>query len=83
MTNFDKLTLFHRYLYNDAIWLADQLRQFSKDWEVRKDLNERVYGRLKLDPEVKVLESFGKRAYTNELISQRTALTDFLAGIPF
>ncbi|CAG8957033.1 hypothetical protein HYFRA_00012514 [Hymenoscyphus fraxineus] len=68
------------FLYNDAMWLADQLRQFSKDWAERKDLNDRIYGKLKLDPEIKVLESFGKRAYTNELISQRTALTDFLAG---
>lgn len=83
MPIFNKLTVFPRFLYNDAMWLADQLRQFSKDWQVRKDLNDRVYGRLKLDPEVQVLESFGKRAYTNELISQRTALTDFLAGMSF
>ena len=69
-----------RYLYNDAMWLSDRLQDFQEEWKQRKDLPERSYGRVKLDPEIKTLQSFGKRAYTNELIAQRTTLKNFLGG---
>lgn len=68
------------YLYNDAIWLAEKLKGFVTDWNSRQDLPQRAYGMVRLDSEVKVLESFGKRAYTNELIAQRTIVTDLLNG---
>ncbi|KAF4626360.1 hypothetical protein G7Y89_g11800 [Cudoniella acicularis] len=68
------------YLYNDAMWLSDQLRDFASEWKQRKDLSDRAYGMVKLDPEIKALESFGKRAYTNELITQRTIIKDLLGG---
>ena len=63
------------------MWLADQLRTYQEEWRQRKDLSERSYGKVKLDPEIKTLESFGKRAYTNELVSQRTTLKNFLGGM--
>jgi protein transport protein DSL1/ZW10 len=68
------------YLYNDAVWLSEKLKQFALEWKKRDDLQPRAYGMVRLDPEIKVLGSFGKRAYTNELISQRTVINDLLAG---
>lgn len=68
------------YLYNDAVWLSEKLREFAAEWKNRDDLPPRAYGMVKLDPEIKILESFGKRAYTNELNAQRTIINDLLAG---
>lgn len=53
---------------------------FQSEWEKRTDLSPRAFGKVKLGPEIKNLESFGKRAYTNELTSQRTVITDLLGG---
>ncbi|KAH8754433.1 hypothetical protein BGZ57DRAFT_933673 [Hyaloscypha finlandica] len=68
------------YLYNDAVWLSEELKQFALEWKNRDDLQPRAYGMVKLDPEIKILESFGKRAYTSELNAQRTIINDLLAG---
>ncbi|KAE9366406.1 centromere/kinetochore protein-like protein zw10 [Stipitochalara longipes BDJ] len=68
------------YLYNDAVWLSEKLKDFAAEWKNREDLPPRAYGMVRLDPEVKILESFGKRAYTNELNAQRTVINDLLAG---
>lgn len=68
------------YLYNDAMWLAKKLQDFVVSWKAREDLPPRAYGMVRLDAEIKVLESFGKRAYTNELIAQRTIINDLLSG---
>lgn len=60
------------------------LRQSSEillwSGRIREGLPTRAYGMVKLDPEIKILESFGKRAYTNELNAQRTIINDLLAG---
>lgn len=69
-----------RFIYNDSIWLCDKLGEFQSEWEKRTDLSPRAFGKVKLGPEIKNLESFGKRAYTNELTSQRTVITDLLGG---
>jgi centromere/kinetochore protein ZW10 len=69
-----------RFTYNDSIWLCDKLEEFQSDWDKRTDLAPRAYGKVKLDPEIKNLRSFGKRAYTNELNAQRTVITDLLGG---
>jgi len=54
--------------------------RYASEWESRNDLTPRAYGMVKLDPEIKVLQSFGKRAYTNEMTSQRTIVNDILGG---
>ena len=69
-----------RYLYNDAMWLAEQLRDFAASWTAREDLNPRAHGKVKLDSEIQSLEKFGKRAYGNEMSTQRTILSDLLGG---
>jgi centromere/kinetochore protein ZW10 len=76
---YELITLF-RYLYNDALWLAEQLRDFGKNWVLREDLSQRASGKVRLDNEVEMLQKFGKRAYSNEMSTQRTILTDLLGG---
>jgi centromere/kinetochore protein ZW10 len=70
-----------RFLYNDAMWLSEQLRLFVSEWNKQPDLSPRTYGMVRLDNDIKVLESFGKRAYTRELNSQRTVICDLLGGM--
>jgi centromere/kinetochore protein ZW10 len=69
-----------RYRYNDAIWMSERLKEFVSQWKAREDLTPRAYSMVRLDPEIEVLESFGKRAYTNELNAQRTIINDLLGG---
>jgi protein transport protein DSL1/ZW10 len=71
-----------RYLLNDTIWLSDQLQDFAAQWKERKDVPERAYRMIRLNPEINKLKSFGNRAYTNELVAQRTIINDLLAGKP-
>ncbi|KAH7306101.1 centromere/kinetochore protein-like protein zw10 [Rhexocercosporidium sp. MPI-PUGE-AT-0058] len=68
------------YLYNDAMWLSERFQQFLSEWQNRADISPRAYNLVKLEPETKVLISFGKRAYTNELNAQRTIINDLLGG---
>lgn len=68
-------------MYNDSMWFVDQLREYILYWESRNDLPSRAYGMMKLEPEIKALQGFGKRAYTNEMISQRTVINDFMGGM--
>lgn len=62
------------------MWLSESFGNFITEWNGRSDLTPRAYGMVKLEPEIKVLTSFGKRAYTNELIEQRTIINDLLGG---
>ncbi|TAQ89496.1 hypothetical protein B7494_g2192 [Chlorociboria aeruginascens] len=68
------------YAYNDSLWLCDQLRDFSASWRERPGLVRRAYGMVKLDGEIKSLENFGKRAYGQEMTTQRTIINDLLGG---
>ncbi|PVH71756.1 centromere/kinetochore protein-like protein zw10 [Cadophora sp. DSE1049] len=69
------------YLYNDAMWLSERFQQFLTEWKSREDIPPRAYNLVKLEPETKVLISFGKRAYTNELNAQRTIINDLLGSV--
>jgi centromere/kinetochore protein ZW10 len=62
------------------MWLAEQLRDFSTSWTTREDLDSRARNRVKLETEIQVLERFGKRAYANEMSTQRTIINDLLGG---
>ncbi|KAI9739539.1 MAG: hypothetical protein M1834_006255 [Cirrosporium novae-zelandiae] len=59
------------YLYNDSLWLAEQLRTANQTPHP---------GRLKLDPDIETLESFGKLSYSREMETQRIILGDLLDG---
>lgn len=57
------------YLYNDSLYLSDQVRQVAND----KHLS-RLHG------DVEALEKFGKLTYSKEMQTQRTIVTDLLDG---
>ncbi|KAF2142159.1 uncharacterized protein K452DRAFT_287375 [Aplosporella prunicola CBS 121167] len=70
-------------IYNDATRLTDSLRSFLTT-QAQKDVTSalphasRPSTRLRLDADLKALESFSKRAYGKEMESQRTILRDLL-----
>lgn len=56
-------------LYNDSMYLAEQLRLFSEQHKFAK-----------LKPDIESVERFGRIAYGKEMHSQRTILMDLLDG---
>lgn len=70
------------YLYNDSIWLAEQLQQLPTHQQtpLGKEIAFRTANNLNLSPHITALETYGKRAYAKEMESQRTILTDLLDG---
>lgn len=68
------------YLYNDSAYLAEQLADFAASWKQRADISTRAQNMLRLDNDIKSLQNFANRAYTNELTIQKTVLRDLLGG---
>ncbi|XXG99875.1 hypothetical protein Hte_006216 [Hypoxylon texense] len=68
------------FLYNDAIYLAERLSDVSKEWKTREDLTPRAIAMLRLDNDIKALQSFAARAYSSEMSTQRTVLRDLMGG---
>jgi centromere/kinetochore protein ZW10 len=56
-------------LYNDCLYLAEQLRSFCEEHNLSK-----------LRSDIESLERFARTAYGKEMYSQRTILTDLLDG---
>lgn len=67
-----------RFLYNDAMYMAERLAEFSSTWKQRGDLTPRALSMLRLDGDVKTLQNFANRSYSNELNMQKTILQDLL-----
>ncbi|KAK1756921.1 Centromere/kinetochore protein zw10, partial [Echria macrotheca] len=68
------------YLYNDATYLAEQLAEFVAEWKRRDDITAKARNMLRLDGDIKSLQNFANRAYSNELNVQKTVLNDLLGG---
>ncbi|KAI1089133.1 hypothetical protein F5B19DRAFT_386628 [Rostrohypoxylon terebratum] len=68
------------FLYNDATYLSERLSDLSKTWKARSDLTPRAITMLRLDNDIKALQSFANRAYTSEISTQKTILRDLLGG---
>ncbi|KFA62891.1 hypothetical protein S40285_02254 [Stachybotrys chlorohalonatus IBT 40285] len=68
------------FLYNDAMYLAEKLSEFSTAWKQREDLTARAKLMLRLDNDVKSLRSFANRSYANEMNVQKTILRDLIGG---
>ncbi|KAI5924093.1 hypothetical protein F4810DRAFT_665668 [Camillea tinctor] len=68
------------FLYNDASYLAERLSTFSKDWKAKKDIVPRTITMVRLDNDIKTLQSFAARAYSSEMATQRTVIRDLLGG---
>lgn len=61
--------------------LSERLAEFSKAWQARKDLSKKARDMLHLNDDVKSLQSFANRAYSTELITQKTVVRDLLGGM--
>ncbi|KAL2889347.1 Is centromere binding protein at prophase [Ceratocystis lukuohia] len=68
------------FLYNDALYLAEKLYDFSNKWNARQDISAQAKKMLSLDNEVSSLRTFANRAFTNELNIQKTILRDLMGG---
>lgn len=67
------------YLYNDSLYIAEQLRLFAKHQARRSTTDHSNIG-PDIEFDVSALELFGKRAYGKEMELQRTILGDLLDG---
>ncbi|KAI1437496.1 hypothetical protein GGR50DRAFT_645355 [Xylaria sp. CBS 124048] len=68
------------FLYNDATYLSEQVAEIVNKWKVRDDLAPRAKTMLRLDNDVKALQSFAARAYASEMTTYRTILRNLLGG---
>ncbi|OTA99938.1 hypothetical protein M426DRAFT_268477 [Hypoxylon sp. CI-4A] len=68
------------FLYNDATYVSERLSDFAKNWKEREDLAPRAITMLRLDNEIKALQSFATRAYASEMSTQKTIIRDLLGG---
>ncbi|KAI0872278.1 hypothetical protein GGS24DRAFT_23353 [Hypoxylon argillaceum] len=68
------------FLYNDVIYLSEQLSEITNAWKARDDLVPRAKSMLRLDNDVKALQFFATRAYSSEMTTCRTILRDLLGG---
>lgn len=64
------------FLYNDSLWLAESLRQFTGT-QIRR--SGQINGGA-AESEISALESYAKRTYGKEMESQRTIIGDLLDG---
>ncbi|KAK0635298.1 hypothetical protein B0T17DRAFT_515873 [Bombardia bombarda] len=68
------------FLYNDANYLSERLAEFAAAWKARDDISTRAQNMLRLDNDIKSLQNFASRAYSNEMNTQKTVLRDLLGG---
>ncbi|KAI1138683.1 hypothetical protein F5Y05DRAFT_384813 [Hypoxylon sp. FL0543] len=68
------------FLYNDATYLSERLSDLTKNWKTREDLTPRATAMLRLDNDIKALQSFANRAYASEMSTQKTIIRDLLGG---
>ncbi|KAI3547511.1 is centromere binding protein at prophase [Colletotrichum filicis] len=68
------------FLYNDAMYLSEKLADLASTWKSRGDLTTRAQNMLRIDNDIKSLQNFATRAYTDELGLQKTVLRDLLGG---
>ncbi|KAJ5814144.1 uncharacterized protein N7503_000894 [Penicillium pulvis] len=64
-----KLSSGQMYLYNDSLYLASRVRELIEEYELSR-----------LNPDVEALEKFGKIAYSKEMQTQSTIVSDLLDG---
>ncbi|KAJ6002631.1 Retrograde transport protein Dsl1 C-terminal [Penicillium sp. IBT 35674x] len=64
-----KLSSGQMYLYNDSLYLAGRVRELIQEYELSR-----------LNPDVEALEKFGKIAYSKEMQTQSTIVSDLLDG---
>ncbi|CCU77089.1 zw10/centromere/kinetochore protein zw10 [Blumeria hordei DH14] len=66
------------YCYNDCTWLAENIKAFVSTWKRWSGIPFSIRSADKIMEDVIKLEQFGKRAYKNELNSQKRIINDLL-----
>ncbi|RKF59101.1 putative zw10 centromere kinetochore protein zw10 [Erysiphe neolycopersici] len=66
------------YCYNDSIWLAEKLREYTRDWKHRSDISSQFQRVDKSETDIALLENFGKRAIENEKSDQVATISNLL-----
>lgn len=66
------------FCHNDSVWLAEKIREYTRDWKQRPDLPSRYQKIDKSETDIALLENFGKRAIKNEKTDQITTISDLL-----
>ncbi|KAI9686633.1 MAG: ribosome biogenesis protein ytm1 [Bathelium mastoideum] len=84
-TCYSTLPASNMFLYNDSARLSDRLRSFLREQAQKEEHpNSRASAKpatkLKLELDIKALDSLSRRAYGQEMESQRTTLRDLLNG---
>lgn len=67
-------------MYNDANYIAERLSDFASSWKQRSDISTKAQNMLRLDADIKSMEAFATRAYSNEMNTQKVVLRDHLGG---
>lgn len=62
------------------MYLSEKLADLATKWKAREELTTRAQNMLRIDNDIKSLQNFATRAYTNELGVQKTVLRDLLGG---
>jgi centromere/kinetochore protein ZW10 len=60
--------------------MAERLVDFAAAWKERTDISTRARNMLRLDNDIKSMQSFATRAYSNEMNMQKVVLRDLLGG---
>ncbi|POS87681.1 hypothetical protein EPUL_002629, partial [Erysiphe pulchra] len=68
------------FCHNDAIWLAEKLREYTRDWKQRTDISSRYQRMDRSENDIALLENFGKRAINNEKSDQIATISSLLGG---
>ncbi|CAN8096067.1 unnamed protein product [Discula destructiva] len=68
------------FLYNDTLYLAEKLSDFAQTWKSRNDISSQAQKMLRLENDIRTLQSFAARAYSSEMGLQKTVLRDQLGG---
>lgn len=68
------------FLYNDSLYISEQLRKYSQDHPPCPTNRKNSVPNFHLEPDILALTLFGKRAYGKEMESQRQILNDLLDG---
>lgn len=62
------------------MYMAEKLGDVAERWKSRDDLTPRARSMLRIDNDIKGLQGFANRAYTDELGVQKTVIRDLLGG---
>ena len=79
-TTYAKSPVGNMLIYNDTLHFSSLLQDWATERAVQNSSSTAGGGKLRLDNDLNALTSFGRKAYSLEMESQRTILHDLLDG---